>query len=99
MAARGFYRARAGVDTALIAWVRDDAGKLDLSEAEAITVEIRKDGCTVLTLDAASPVAGKVTFTVSAANVRQRLSLLGVYQLVILADEAEIHAGLLTVLG
>jgi hypothetical protein len=93
------FRAYAGADTPLTAWVRDEAGKQDLSAVESLTVEISRKGCPLLTLEADSPEAGRVDFTLTAENVQQQLNLLGVFRLRIIADNRVIQSGLLTVLG
>ena len=94
----GQLRAFARSDNPFTVWARDEAGKTDLTGA-ALKVEIRRGANAVLTLDATSPNTGEVAFTLTAENIQQRLSLLGVFPVRILADDRVIWTGLLTVLG
>jgi hypothetical protein len=94
----GQLRAFARSDNPFTVWVRDEDGNVDL-EGQTLSVEIRRGANAALTLDATSPSPGEVAFTLSAENVQQRLSLLGVFPVRILADDRVVWTGLLTVLG
>lgn len=99
MIIQGTHRAYSGSDTPQAAWVRDDAGRADLSGAESITVDILRGDNTLLTIPATGDEDGRVDFTITAENIRQRLSLLGGFRLYVRADGRVIYTGLLDVLG
>ena len=107
---RGNYRAYRNTDTPLVAWVRDDDGKLDM---DGMTVEvaipcpnpgygydyqIANGNGPELIIPATSPEAGKVEFTVTAGNINQRL-LSPAHVLFIRADGVTVGSGLLEIVG
>lgn len=95
---RGTHRAYMDSDSPQTAWVRDEAGKLDMSEVEALTVEIKSEGRELprLTLDATSPEAGQLSFTVPANSPRLWP---GTFSLFAKADGEVVYTGLLEVLA
>lgn len=96
---RGTHRAIEGGDNPQTAWVRTEAGKLDLTGVESLTVDIQRGGHKLLTIPATGDAGGRVDFTVTSANIKQKLSLLGLFRLYVRADGQVIYTGLLEVLG
>jgi len=100
MIIRGTHRAYMDADTAQSAWLRDDAGPLDLSEYETLTVEVKASGRGKprLTLEAQGTEGGELTFTVTANGARTRLWP-GTFELFAKGDGTVIYTGLLEVLA
>ncbi|KAF1692663.1 hypothetical protein [Pseudoxanthomonas koreensis] len=98
MIARHQFRAYAGADTTLTCWIRDEAGRHDLSGADVTVVVKRPNGYVVATLEATGSDQGEVTFEVTADTVSQQLAP-GVFNVEILADGAVVGLGHLEVLG
>ena len=96
---RGTHRAVHGGDNPQVTWVRDEDGKLDLSEVEELTVDIQRGNHKILTIPATGDAEGRVDFNVTSANIKQKLSLLGLFRLYVRADGQVIYTGLLEVLG
>ena len=96
---RGTHRAYSGGDTPQVAWIRTETGRMDLSGAESVTVDILRGDNKLLTIPATGDEDGRVDFTITAENIRQKLSLLGGFRLYVRADGRVIYAGLLDVLG
>lgn len=106
---RGIYRAYRNTDTPLTAWVRDEAGKLDMT-GQTVEVaipypcpgwgydyQIGTHGPELI-IPATSPEAGKVEFTITAGNINQKLQ--GPAQvLFIRADGVTVGTGLLEIVG
>lgn len=97
---RGTHRGYMGSDSNQVAWVRDEAGKHDLSVYEALTVEIKRQGRDrpELTLDAEGSADGKLTFTITANGARTRLRP-GLFYLFAKGDGKIIYTGLLEMLA
>lgn len=96
---RGTHRAVRGGDSPQTAWVRDEDGRMNLAEVEELTVDIQRDNHKILTIPATGDAEGRVDFTVTSANIKQKLSLLGLFRLYVRADGQVIYTGLLEVLG
>lgn len=106
---RGNYRAYRNTDTPLVAWVRDEAGKLDM---DGMTIEVAipypcpRWGYDYqvgsmgpeLIIPATSPEAGKVEFTITAGNINQKL-FSPAKLLFIRADGVTVGTGLLEIVG
>lgn len=90
-------RAYMGADTAIGHWVRDDAGKRDFT-GDTLAVEFYAYGMPDVldTLEATSPEAGKVMFTVTQSFADRALSP-GVYRYQIKAGAAVVGGGLVEV--
>lgn len=96
---QGTYRAFAGAENDFTAFIRDEAGKADLSGFAAIEAEIRRGSETpLLTVVASGDAQGELSFTITAENIAGALCALGVFRLYVLADGAVIHTGTLEVL-
>lgn len=97
---RGTHRAFSGSDSLQRAWIRDEAGKHDLTAYEALTVEVKQGGRAnpLLTLEAQGTDEGELTFTVTANGARTRLWP-GTFELFAKGDGTVIYTGLLEVLG
>lgn len=96
------FRAYRNATNNLSCWVRTETGKLDMSNVETLQVRIKRGNAHFtagLTVDATSPEAGKVEFTITPANIRARLDMLGLFRVYVLADDVVIATGLLEVLG
>jgi hypothetical protein len=83
------HRAYQGADTAITAWVRDDAGKRDMT-GETLTVHLFPYGSSTelsesAPIAAASSAEGRVTFTVSEAYT-DSYTTPGPYRMQIKAD-------------
>ena len=82
-------------------WVRDDAGKVDLT-GQTLQVRVKRGNAHYrggLILDATSPEAGLVEFDITPQNIKARLGMLGLFRVYVLADDVVIATGLLEVLG
>lgn len=96
---QGTYRAFAGADNAFAVHIRDEDGRADLTDFDAIEVEIRRGSETpLLTVDATGNATGDLSFTLTAENIAGALCDLGSFRLYVLADGAVIHTGSLEVL-
>lgn len=96
--ARHQFRAYAGASTALRCWIRDEAGRHDLSGAEVSVLVKRPNGYVIATLPATGSDQGEVTFEVTADTVSQQLAP-GVFNVEIQADGSVVGLGHLEVLG
>lgn len=95
----GNYRAFTGSDNAFIAWLRDEAGPLDLTAYTTLAVQVRRGSdLPLLTVTPTGDALGQLDFTLTAENIAGALSALGVFRLYVLADGAVIHTGTLEVL-
>ena len=91
---RGTHRAYMGADTVIAVFVRDDAGRKDLSEAE-ITARIQAGrGRNLVTLPVTGDSEGKISFTLDAGTTNQRL-VPGSYDLRVEAGGQVIYTGTL----
>jgi hypothetical protein len=95
---RNTLRAYQGGDNPQEVWVRTEAGKLDMSNVDSLTVDILRGTLKLLTLNATSPEVGKVEFTIAEDNIHSRLSLGGLFRVLVRADGRVIATGLLEVL-
>lgn len=74
MIIRGNHRAYMGADTEIEAFVRDDAGPMDLSGAEPIMARVYAGpGKEVVSFPATGDASGRVTFTVDGIAASQHL--------------------------
>jgi hypothetical protein len=91
------HRAYAGSDNTITCWVRDEAGKRDLS-AETLTAAVYAYGlpCVLLTLDASQAEVGKVEFAVTQAAIERYFSP-GPYRFAVMAGEEQVYGGLLEI--
>lgn len=91
------HRAHIGTTTAVTCWVRDDAGKRDLS-GQPLSVPVYAYGMSVplMTLDAAQVATGQIEFTVSQPAL-ERYFAPGLYRFAIKAGEEQVYGGLLEV--
>ena len=96
----GFARANADADTVVTLYVRDDNGRIDLTGAPApeLAVAIRAFGAStpVKTFPATGDNLGKVTFTVTAADVKRDINP-GVYAYRLTANGVQMQSGVLEV--
>lgn len=93
------FRAYRATDTALTFWVRDDAGKRDLSEVESLTVEISRYGRSedsLVSLTGTSAEDGKVAATLTAATADRELGP-GLFRVDVVADDVALLTGVLEV--
>lgn len=95
---KGTHRAYVGVDSPQAAWVRTESGKLDLSGVTALQAVIKRGASDVLSVDATSPEAGKVSFTITGEQSRHSLSWSNSYTLHVIADGRVIYTGILEVI-
>lgn len=97
------HRAYLGTDSAITVWVRDEDGKRVLSGFDSLEVLFYPYGCPTdlgLTVTAANPATGKVTFTITAAQAEAYFSP-GSYRYVLKgidgSDSETLESGLLEV--
>lgn len=98
MITQSAHRAFRGSDTAQEAWVRDNAGPVDLSEAE-LQVKFKVGAATVATAEAQGFEDGRVTFTVLAETLKRRRLWRSLYDLQVVAGGRVVHTGVLEVVG
>ena len=98
----GSARAFAEADTPMEAWLRDDAGPLDLGTFTELEVHISRPGARSLTL----PVTlddlgenGRASWTITASDARRSLELGGLFHLRLRGDGRTLYAADLTVVG
>lgn len=98
MIVRTTHRAYMGADTELSAWIRDEEGRVDLTQYDEIQVEVKRDtrDRTELTIPATGTEDGRLDFTVTAEGARKRLRP-GIFNLQVVADGEVIHIGYLEV--
>lgn len=91
------HRAYAGADTVVTCWVRDEAGKRDLT-GETLTVPVYAYRMTneLLTLDAKQVAVGEVQFTVTDEQAERYLTP-GLYRFAVKAGDSVVYGGLLEV--
>lgn len=89
------FRAFVAGDTPLTAWARDAEGRRDMT-GETVAVGVYSDGCLLKTLDATSPQAGQIDFTVAATDAQQWAGC-GPLALMMLADGEVARIGLLEI--
>lgn len=92
------YRAHRGTDTALTLWVRDDAGKRDMTGL-ALSLAMRPLGRTgepLETVAATSPAAGKVTATISATVANSSLGP-GLFRMDVVSEDETLQTAILEV--
>lgn len=107
---RGNLRAYRQATNPFTVYVRDDSGPLDLSDVDVLQAAITTDpmGCCCwdypngpapeLLIDATSSAAGKVQFTITAAQLQTRLYG-PQFNLFVRADDQTIYTALLEVVG
>lgn len=95
---RNTWRAYKGATTELTGYVRDELGRCDLTQYEAIAVRISRGQNQLLELAATGDAEGMLTFQVTSQNIEHRLSLLGSFRATIIADDRVIATGLLEVI-
>lgn len=98
MIVRTTHRAYMGADTELSAWIRDEEGRVDLTQLGDIRVEVKRDtrDKPELTVPATGTEQGRLDFTITAAGARKRLRP-GIFNLQVVADGEVIHIGYLEV--
>ncbi len=92
------HRAYMGADNTIACWVRDEAGRRDLTAA-TLTVDVFAYGVTVPldTLEAVQATAvSPVTFEVTEAFSDASLAP-GLYRFMVKADDVAVHHGLLEI--
>lgn len=82
----GMHRAYRDTDTPITAWVRTEAGRMDLSGAEAIEVAIERRGHELLRVDATGSELGRLDFTIPAPIPQRHVPGEGVFVLKAYAD-------------
>lgn len=98
----GQHRAYEGSDTPMDAWLRDDAGPLALGDFELIEVLVGRQGEQPMTLPATidgDGTNGRVSWTITAGDIRRRLGLLGLFRLSIRADGRTVYTANLSVVA
>lgn len=93
----GYVQAHADADTPITLYVRNDAGRVDLT-APLLSVSVRRFGSAapLSTFTATGDAQGKVTFTVTANEVRRTL-FPGVYAYRLTSDGVHVQSGVLQV--
>lgn len=96
---RKTHRAYMGANTHLSAWVRDEAGRHDLTQYGSISVEIKRDtrDKPELTVPATGTAEGRLEFTITADGARKRLRP-GIFNLQVVADGSVIQLGHLEII-
>jgi hypothetical protein len=96
----GFVKANADADTPITLYVRDDAGPVDLTgeSAPVLLVSVRRFGASmpISTFPASGDANGRVSFTVTANDVRRTL-FPGVYAYRLTIDGVQAQTGVLEV--
>jgi len=90
MLIQGTHRTYMGSDTFIAAFVRDDEGRKDLSDADIDGVISLGKGRDVLTVPVSGNEYGRISFVVTAEQAQQNLRP-GVYELRVLADGEVIY--------
>lgn len=91
---QGTHRAYMGADTVVAAWVRDDAGRRDLSGADAITATLYQGPAReVATFACSGNDQGRVSFNIDSEATDQLLAP-GGYYLKVTADGEVIYTAL-----
>lgn len=96
----GYVQAHADADTPITLYVRNDAGRIDLTgdPTPLLSVSVRRFGSAapLSTFTATGDAQGKVTFTVTANEVRRTL-FPGVYAYRLTSDGVHVQSGVLQV--
>lgn len=96
----GFAKAHADADTPITLYVRNEAGRANLTgdPAPVLLVSVRRFGANtpISTFPATGDAQGKVTFTVTASDVRRTLYP-GGYAYRLTADGVNVQSGVLEV--
>jgi hypothetical protein len=95
----GTLRAFAGSDNDFTVYVRDDDGPMVLSGVTTLEAVIRSRDYDLLTITATSAAPGEVSFTITSENIRKLLNRLGLFRLVVRADDSVIYTAHLEVTG
>ena len=90
------HRCYLGAATAITCWVRNDAGRRDLSSPAVATVYVYPYGSTVeaFTIAAVTTSLGKITFTVTAADAEAYLTQ-APYRFAVVWGTEQVYSGLL----
>lgn len=97
MIIRGNHRAYAGADTGILAFIRDESGRRDLSGMDDITVSAQlAHGKEVASFPATGDEEGRLSFTVTNEAIQRGMSP-GVYALRAVADGEVIYTANLEV--
>ena len=97
MIIQGTHRAYMGSDSPQAAWIRDEAGPVDLSGLD-VTVEVRRGAKRRMTVPGSGDDAGRLEFTITAESAKRRLRP-GPYTLQAIADGRVIYTGVLEVVS
>jgi len=96
----GFVKANADADTPITLFVRNDAGPIDLGgeTPPVLLVAVRRFGASmpISTVPATGDTTGRVTFTVTANEVKRSL-FPGVYAYRLTANGVQMQSGVLEV--
>lgn len=98
----GTHRAFVGSDTPMEAWLRDDAGPLDLGGYSTIETLVWRGNDKPMILPASidgDGSNGRVSWTVTAGDINRRLLNLGLFRLSIRADGQTLYNARLSVVG
>ena len=83
-------------DTPVVAWIRTESGKYDMTNAE-LSVVVELGGNRLVTLPATSSEAGKLEFTVPGETIRNKFPRQGPYVLKAFDGSLVIYTALLEV--